>query len=492
MKKRVLAGGVVLALAAIWTGTAWYTGKRIEDRLAQDVQALDVQAQRLGKKLGIPVALELLSFERGVFSSTARFGLKVTTRSGDDPARERDFQFAGKVDHGPFPASRLAAGQFAPAMAAGLVQMAPTPDASGWFEAAGGAAPVSARFVLGYDRDVSGGLDLAPVEYVDGLDTFSFSGLKGLANIAGDGRRSGLSLAFDKLALVESVKGDSKDDNQGDNKRDSADGGWHKLSVQGFAVTHESSAADAGASKSNTTVTVKGWLAEMDKLPLGMKDIALTVDADTASARMTGKVGLDVGSIGVKGRHVAKLRMALGGKDMDVEAFNAFRDFYENAPPSPDSVLPGPPDQLAAASYMVKFLLARPSFSLSPLQVESAGGTSSLSLDIGLDSPSFWKRDPAGIAKEVVRNLSVRLKLSTDGMADLIAARRELNGATPEAARADARLEAEALRSLVAEKQWGRIDNGVIQVDADYRDGQLDFNGERMPIEAFVGRLLAR
>ncbi|GEM_PF-617533 len=495
MKKRVVAGGAVLAAAAIWTGTAWYTGKRIEERLAQDVQALDAQVQRLGKKLGIPVALELLSFERGVFSSTARFGLKATTQSGGNPAQERDFQFTGKVDHGPFPTSRLAAGQFAPAMAAGAVQMAQTPDASGWFKAAGGVAPVSARFVFGYDRDVSGGLDLAPVEYVDGLDTLSFSGLKGLANIAGDGRRSGLSLAFDKLALIESIKGGNKGDNEGDNKGDNegdnADGRWRKLAVQGFAVTHESTAADAGASKSNTKVTAKEWLADMDQLPLGMKDIALTVDADTASMRMNGKLGLDVGSISVKGRHVAKLRMVLGGKDMDVEALNAFRDFYESVPQPREGALPVLPDQLTAASYMVKFLLARPSFSISPLQVESAGGTSSLSLDIGLDSPSFWNRDPAGIAKEVVRNLSMRLKLSTEGVADLVAARLELKGASPEIAREAARREAEAMRSLIAEKQWGRIDNGTIQVEADYRDGQLDFNGERMPVEAFIGRALA-
>lgn len=482
MNKRAVAGGAVLAAAAIWTGTAWYTGKRIESRLAQDVQALDVQAQQLGKKLGIPVALELLSFERGVFSSTARFGLKVTTQSGGKPAQERDFQFTGKVDHGPFPASRLAAGQFAPAMAAGAVQMALTPDATGWFEAAGGVAPVSARFVFGYDRDISGGLDLAPVEYADGLDTLSFSGLNGLANIAGDGRRSELSLAFDKLALVESIKGD----NEGDN----TDGRWRTLAVQGFAVTHESAAADAGASKSHTKATVKDWIADMGQLPLGMKDAALTVDADTASARMTGKLDLDVGSISVKGRHVAKLRMALGGKDMDVEALNALRDFYESVPRPRESAPPVPPDQLTAASYMVKFLLARPSFSISPLLVESAGGTSSLSLDIGLDSPSFWNRDPAGIAKEVVRNLSMRLKLSTDGVADLVAARRELKGASPEDARDAGRREAEALRGLIAEKQWGRIDNGVIQVDADYRDGQLDFNGERMPVEALVGKVL--
>lgn len=479
MNKRIVAGGVLLAVvAAGWTGTAWYTGKQIEARLALDVQDANAKAQRLGAKLGLPVTVELLSFERGVFSSDARFGLKVTVQSDGKPA-EKAFEFTGKVEHGPFPASRLASGDVAPVMAAGRVQMAQTPDAAAWFAAAGGSAPVTANFLFAYDRDFSGDLALAPVKYADDPVTFEFSGLHAQAERAGDGTRGSASLAVDKMALSEVVKGGA------------ANAGRHTLSLDGLAVSHQSSGASE-AFTSSTTLKVKDWVSDLDKLPLGLKDIALTLDSESGVERMTGKVALDVGSISVRGRHVAKLRMAAGGKDMDVAAFNAFRDSFERVPQSSKSDLPFAPDMMSAMANMVKFLLARPSFWLEPLQVETAGGTSTLSLDIGLDSPTFWNRDPLATVKEVVRNVSVRLKLSTDGTADLIAARLELKGATSEAARTAARQEAEVMRDLIAQKQWGRIENGVIQVDADYRDGQLDFNGERMPVEAFVGRVLAR
>lgn len=477
MNKRIVTGGVlVAAVAAIWTGTAWYTGKQIEARLAQDVQAAGDRVQRLGAKLGIPVTLELLSFERGVFSSDARFGLKATVQSDGKPT-EKAFEFTGKVEHGPFPASRLASGDVAPVMAAGRVQMAQTPDAAAWFAAAGGSAPMTAHFLFSYDRDLSGGLGLAPVSYADGPVTIEFSGLQALGESAGDGTRTLASLAMDRMVLSEAVKG-------------GADAGRHTVTLDGLAVSHQSSGAP-GAAVSSTTLTVKDWASDLDKLPLGLKDIALTLGSDMAGERMTGKATLDVGSVSVRGRHVAKLRIAAGGKDMDVAALKAFQDFNEGEPPGVQNGEPILGDKMLAASHLLKFLIARPSFTLSPLQVETAHGTSSLSLDIGLDSPSFWKRDPVGIAKEVVRHLSVQLKLSTDGMADLIAARLELNGATPEAARDQARREADALRGLVATMQWGRVDNGVIQVEVDYRDGQMDFNGERMPLEAFAGRILA-
>lgn len=478
MNKRIVAGGVLVAVvAATWVGAAWYTGKAIEARMAQDVLAADAQAQRLGAKLQVPLSLELLSFERGVFSSDARFGLKVTVQSDGKPV-EKAFEFTGKVEHGPFPVSRLASGHVAPVMAAGRVRIAQTPDAAAWFAAAGDAAPMSANFLVAYDRDLSGDLALAPVTYAEGRITFAFSGLTAQAERAGDGARALVALAIGKMALSEAIGGD-------------ANAGRHTLTLDGLAVSHRMSNA-AETSTSSTTLTVKDWTSDLGKLPLGLKDMALTLGSDTTAERMTGKVDFDVGSIRVRGQHVAKLRMVAGGKDMNVAALKAFQDFSESAPPRVENGEPILGDKMLAASYLLKFLLARPSFTLSPLQVETVNGTSSVSLDIGLDSPSFWNRDPLGIAKEVVRHLSVRIKLSTDGMADLIAARRELKGETPDAARSAARQEADALRGLVDEMQWGRIEGGVIQVDADYRDGQLDFNGERMPVEAFVGRILAR
>ncbi|WBX88544.1 YdgA family protein [Achromobacter mucicolens] len=474
MNKRIVAGGVlVAAVAAAWVGTAWYTGKQIEARLAQDVQALNAQAQRLGAKVGVPVTLELLSFERGVFSSEARFGAKVTVQSGPKPA-EKAFAFASNIEHGPFPASRLASGDVAPVMAAGRLHMTETPDAAAWFAAAGGSAPVTANFLIAYDRDFSGDLALAPVKYAADPITFDFSGLQAQVEHAGDGTRDAASFAVGKVALSEVIKGTP-----------------NTVTLDELAVSHQVSST-AASSTSSSTLTAKKWTSDMDKLPLGLKDIALTLGSDGTPERMTGKMTLDVGSISVRGLHVAKLRMAAGGKDMDVASLKAFQEATASAPMRGEKADPLSGDGMLAASHLLKFLLARPSFTLSTLQVDTARGTSSLSLDIGLDSPSFWKRDSIAIIKEVVRNVSVRLKLSPENMADLIAARAELKGATREAARSAAEREAAGVRGLVAATPWGRIEDGVIQFEADYRDGQVDINGKRMPIEVFVSQLFMR
>lgn len=474
MNKRIVAGGALVAVvAAAWVGTAWYTGRQIEARLAQDVQALNAQAQRLGAKVGVPVMLELLSFERGVFSSEARFGAKVTVQSGPKPA-EKAFAFTSRIEHGPFPASRLASGDVAPVMAAGRLHMTETPDAAAWFAATGGSAPVTANYLFAYDRDFSGDLALAPAKYAADPITFEFSGLQAQVQHAGDGTRDAMTLAVGKIALSEAIKGSP-----------------YTIALDDLAVSHQLSGAPE-ACTSNTTLTVKKWASDLHKLPLGLKDIALTLGSDGTPERMTGKMTLDVGSISVRGLHVAKLRMAAGGKDMDVASLKAFQEATAGAPMRVEKADPLSGDGMLAASHLLKFLLARPSFTLSTLQVDTARGTSSLSLDIGLDSPSFWKSDSIAIIKEVVRNVSVRLKLSPENMADVIAARAELKGATREAARSAAEREAAGVRGLVAATPWARIEDGVIQLEADYRDGQVDINGKRIPIEVFVSQLFMR
>ena len=37
MKKSLVAAGVVVALGIVWTGGAWYTGKKLETHLAEMV-----------------------------------------------------------------------------------------------------------------------------------------------------------------------------------------------------------------------------------------------------------------------------------------------------------------------------------------------------------------------------------------------------------------------------------------------------------------------
>ena len=74
MRKWVSTGCAVVALGAIWTGTAWYTGKQLEAGLGPLAETVKAQARQIGLTvMGQSVSFEQVSFERGVFTSHARY-----------------------------------------------------------------------------------------------------------------------------------------------------------------------------------------------------------------------------------------------------------------------------------------------------------------------------------------------------------------------------------------------------------------------------------
>ena len=77
MKKSALVG-VVVVLGAVWTGTAWFTGQKAEDFVNQSIATANDSLKTFSDKWGIASKVELVSFERGVFSSTARYRVKLS------------------------------------------------------------------------------------------------------------------------------------------------------------------------------------------------------------------------------------------------------------------------------------------------------------------------------------------------------------------------------------------------------------------------------
>ena len=68
MKKSALVG-IVVALGAVWTGTAWYTGQKAEEFVKQAIEDSNVELKKVADKWGINAVAELVSFDRGVFTS---------------------------------------------------------------------------------------------------------------------------------------------------------------------------------------------------------------------------------------------------------------------------------------------------------------------------------------------------------------------------------------------------------------------------------------
>jgi len=164
MKKSAVAGGVVVILAAAWLGGTWYTGKRLEAEAPARLEELNQQLAQ--SPYGVKV--EQLSFERGFFSTHARYGVIVVGKNhtSEQPlVPAGTLQFDAVAYHGPLPLQALAHGNVMPQLAWVRSEVVQTDALKDVFEATHGRTPLRGVTAFYFNGDTQGTSDIAPFDF---------------------------------------------------------------------------------------------------------------------------------------------------------------------------------------------------------------------------------------------------------------------------------------------------------------------------------------
>jgi uncharacterized protein YdgA (DUF945 family) len=478
MKKSAVVG-VVVALGAVWTGTAWYTGQKAEAFVKQSIDQANAELQKFGEKWGVTPVVELMSFERGVFSSTERYRVKFTEPAADgQPAKEHAIQFIEHLDHGPFPLSNLKSGSFAPAMVASRFQLEETPAVKEWFGATKGATPLSGAYSVSYAKNVSGTFDMAPVEFAKGDTSLTFSGMKGDVTYATGTKHGTVALQADSLVMA----GPSEESD------------IVRMAMQGLTLTSDMTPAKNEMYVGSQKLALKNWtITSKEKPPVQLKDTVIAVDMTEADTTMGAKMAVDFGMINVQDKDMAGLKVAVDVKSLDAKAFKALNDVYEAASrrmlqsKGEEQAPQFTDEEKQVLKTNVELLLAgNPTLSVSPLEVRTANGTSTFNLDLDLTKPASMDGEFADTALEVIRRLNAKLVLSKGNLGDLMAIEPQMRGVAAEQAAQTAKGQAEMVGTMATAMGLAKVENGNIVTYLNYADGQVDFNGKKMPVEQFM------
>ncbi|MCV6805035.1 YdgA family protein, partial [Achromobacter ruhlandii] len=317
-------------------------------------------------------------------------------------------------------------------------------------------------------------LELAPVERARDESRFSFSGLTLEADVAAGGRHAAVDIRADRADLFEPYT----EDGQRHTRR---------LAMRDLAIRYDASRAADEAGTAATRANLKQWTIEIDGEPVTLRDVAVTADARGAESAMNAKLAVQVAGIDTRAGQAANLRLAAEARNFDIVSFRAFQASVEATRGNASLG-----DKMVGVGHLMKFLLAQPGFSLSPLQVDTANGSATLRLDLDLSAPTLWNHSPGAVVKETVRKLDARMSVPVVSLADLIAVRMQAEGMPEAAAREAAGRRADEMRDRFLRGQWGRLEDGKLVASLNYEGGQVDLNGERMPVESFLSWLMAR
>ncbi|TFY88309.1 DUF945 domain-containing protein [Pseudomonas kairouanensis] len=488
-KPAVVLLGFVVAVGVVSAGGAWYTGKQLEPVLQTAVQDANKELQRSMAGVDGTLDLELVSLDRGLFSSTAHYRLKGQGSFFGEENPNPELLFVDHIEHGPLPFSRLVSLKWLPVMATSHYALEKNATTEKWFAAAKDVSPLKGVASIGYNRSVSGNLELLPLEFKDGTSSASFSG----ANLDFDSTAEGKKVKVNgymnslKLSVID------------------ANGAPFDAELAGLTVASNLEKSTFGFYTGQNTVELTDTKATFgpQKSVLTLKGFEQKDTSDIKDNHLAGRVDYKIDEIGYQGKPVGSATLGLSVKNIDVPSGLVLTKLYQDKmQPVQAAAAAGQPvpelqlteaEQTLAEANVNQLLAAKPQVALENLTLKTTHGESKFSLLVDLTKPSSMELPPVELGKQMIALLDANLSLSKPMIADVSALQAQIGGLTdPKAIEQQSQMAAEMVSGLAVGTQLATLVGSDVVSKLHYANNEVTFNGQKMTVEQFIGFVMAK
>ena len=488
-KPAVVLLGFVVAVGVVSAGGAWFTGKQLEPVLQTAIQNANKELKTSMAGVDGTLALELVSLDRGVFSSTAHYRLKAQGAVFGEDNPNPELLFVDHIEHGPLPVSRLVTLKWLPVMATSHYELEKNPTTEKWFAAAKDVSPLKGVANIGYSRSVNGNVELLPLEFKDDTSSVSFSG----ANLNFDSSAEGKKVKADgymnslKVAVVD------------------ANGSPFEAELAGLTVASNLEKSTFGFYTGQNTVELTDTKLTMgpQKAVLTLKGFEQKDTSETKDNNLAGRVDYKIDEIGYQGKPVGSAAMALSMKNVDVPSMLVLTKLYQDkmAPvqaaaaagePAPELQL-SEAEQALADTNVNQLLSAKPQVAVENLSLKTTRGESKFNLVVDLAKPSSMELPPMELGKQIIALLDANLSLSKPMIADVAALQAQLAGVTePEAIEQQSQLASEMVSGVAVGTQLATLVGSDVVSKLHYANNEVTFNGQKMTVEQFLTFVMSK
>ncbi|WP_028943099.1 YdgA family protein [Pseudomonas vranovensis] len=490
MKKTVgVLSGLVVAVAAVCTAGAWYTGKQLPEVLDNAIAQSNVQLKQSMVGVGGSANLELISLESHLYSSTARYRIKVNDLMVGDEPHSFELGFVDRIEHGPLPWTRLKALKLMPVMAASNYTLEKDASSAELFVVSGGVAPLQGQTSLGYDGSTDSTVTMPPMQWTDaGGSVLKFSGLE----VRATGTKDAGQVTFNGHSANVSL-----------NVLEPGRAPWN-VEVSGLKLTGDMSKTEFGYYVGTSALGVaetKAVLGEQQKV-LVIKQLEQNAASEINGDTLTGKVAYKVGDINFDAKPVGSSEMLLSFKRIDVPAMQSLIAWYQKRLPELQAAqargqaMPSVPmteaEKAQVSADVQKVLAAKPQFALENLSFKTANGESRFSLSVDLDKPASLELPQDELYRQMITQVQSKLQLSKPMIGDLAALQARLQGQSEAQIQAQQVAQTGEMVGMIAlQSQMATVQGNDILSSVHYADGMVDLNGQKMTVEQFAHLIMA-
>ncbi|MBV4593912.1 YdgA family protein [Escherichia coli] len=484
MNKSLVAVGVIVALGVVWTGGAWYTGKKIETHLEDMLAQANAQLKLTAPESNLEVSYQ--NYHRGVFSSQLQLLVKpIAGKENPWIKSGQSVIFNESVDHGPFPLAQLKKLNLIPSMASIQTTLVNNEVSKPLFDMAKGETPFEINSRIGYRGDSSSDISLKPLNYEQKDEKVAFSGGEFQLNADRDGKAISLS-GEAQSGRIDAV-------NEYNQKV--------QLTFNNLKTDGSSTLASFGERVGNQKLSLEKMTISVEGKELALlegMEISGKSDLVNDGKTINSQLDYSLNSLKVQNQDLGSGKLTLKVGQIDGEAWHQFSQQYNaqtQALLAQPEIANNPElyqEKVTEAFFSALPLMLKgdPVITIAPLSWKNSQGESALNLSLFLKDPATTKEAPQTLAQEVdrsVKSLDAKLTIPVDMATEFMTQVAKLEGYQEDQAKKLAKQQVEGASAMGQMFRLTTLQDNTITTSLQYANGQITLNGQKMPLEDFVG-----
>ena len=460
----------VVAVAAVYTGASWYVGQEAQKTIEQAVADAN---QHLGSAM-VPqssqdgVVLAVAEYRRGIFASDIVYSLRTQDDSG------KEYLLSDHLQHGPFPAAAVLAGNLVPMMALSQARLLPSAATQAWFDSRNGESPITGRTEVRFGGKAVSDWVFEPLAVAQQGEVLKFSGGHINATLDNDFADSKITGEFGQLDY-------------------SMGPGTERAVIDDVRFEYETVSTRDELRMQSTTRLAGLSLDLLDAGSLAFHDVTMAVSSERKGDLGGGTVRYDFAKVLSNGVDLGSVSVGANGRDFSMPALSELAAVYDqlNAQHGPQEQWQLSPAEAALLQQKLVGLLAgNPTLAVDPLIWKNDRGESQATLVVTLSQPA-----PAdapipldALVQQAVRTLDLELRIEKPMLMRTL---EQLQGdeQDPEATVMAAALFDE-YASRLQTAGLATVADGASTAKISYSDGRVDANGRQMSLQEFIQRAL--
>ncbi|WP_434676529.1 YdgA family protein [Pseudomonas sp. D3-10] len=484
--------GIVVVIGAISAGGAWYTGTKLEGVLNTAIADSNKQLQTALAGSNGTASIELVSLDRGTFSSTAHYRLKGEGEMFGGESVE--LLFVDNIEHGPLPVSRLMTLKWLPVMATSHTELERTPLTEKWFVAAKDKSPLKGVFNLGYDQSTNGTVELLPLDTkLDEQSQLIFSGLKIDVAASAQAEKIKADGYMDSFKLTTVAEDQTP----------------VQIELSGLTLASNLTKSTYGYYMGDNTLLLSNSKTSFgeQKSVLGLKNFEMKNNSSEKGTSASGRADYKIGELSFNDKVIGSAQMAVSLKNLDIPATMSLMQVYQAklqpyekaAAEAAEAGEPAPELNLTEAEEaqvkadLEKLLAGAPQVALENLSFNTANGESRASLVVDLAKPQSMDLPPDELGRQLLALLDFKVKVSKPMLVDLLTVQAQMEGQTDAKLIADqATATSDMFSAMAVGTELAKLEGNDVVTNLHYANNQVDFNGQKMTVEQFSAFVMSK